>query len=119
MRPAWITVILVGTAMTSWSEGGPAPVEQANPPNAVQAQVPPPWYQPPPEFTEYARQGFHAGVQAAIHDYDGRRKPKVARNHDYRRPPVPRHFRRDYRHGFQRGYGDAMRHLKQTHGRHT
>lgn len=118
MRPGLIAVILSFAVLSPWA-GGRAAAQQANTPQSVQPKMPMPWDQPPPEFTEVQRQEFHAGVQAAIHDYDGRRKPRVTRSNDYRRPPVSGKLRKDYRHGFRRGYRDAMTHLVRSHGQHT
>jgi hypothetical protein len=85
----------------------------------AQAQIPMPWNQPPPEFREMERQGFHAGVQAAIKDYNHHREANAERRKEYRKPPVQRSFVEDYRKGFRRGYDDAMRHMEQSAGRHS
>lgn len=84
-----------------------------------QAQIPMPWDQPPAEFKEVERRGFHAGVQAAIHDYNHHREPDPERRKEFRKPPVQRSFAGDYRKGFRRGYNDAMRHMQRTNGRHS
>lgn len=76
----------------------------------------PPWMQPPPEFKEMQRQGFHAGVKAAIKDYDHHRFPDFEHHKEYRHPKVDAAFRVDFRQGFRRGYNDAMKHLIKDHG---
>ena len=87
---------------------------------ALYAQMPPmPWDQPPAEFKEVERQGFHAGVQAAINDYNHHREPDPERRKEFRNPHVKRSFAGDYRKGFRRGYNDAMRHMERTNGRHS
>ena len=74
-----------------------------------------PWDQPPDDFRDAQRQGFHDGLEAARHDYDHHRQ-KDADDHDrYRHPPVDRSMRDDYRDGFRRGYDVAMHHM---HGDH-
>jgi hypothetical protein len=73
-----------------------------------------PWLQPPPEFKEAQRQGFHAGVRAAANDYDHRRFPDPARRHEYKHPHVDRAFESDFRQGFVRGYNEAMHHLEKA-----
>jgi hypothetical protein len=78
-----------------------------------------PWDQPPPEFTELKREGFHAGVRAAIKDFDHHRAPDVEQRAEYRHPHVDRALRTDFRAGFRRGYDDAMRHLIASRGRHS
>jgi hypothetical protein len=75
-----------------------------------------PWLQPPAEFKDMQRKGFHAGVQAAIKDYDKRRDPDLERHKEYVHPKVDRSFVPDYRDGFRRGYNDALKHLVKTHG---
>lgn len=89
------------------------------PPRVLRAQIPMPWDQPPPEFKEYERQGFHAGVQAAIKDYNHHREPDPENSKDYRNPHVQRSFREDYRKGFRRGYNDSMRHMQRSNGSHS
>ena len=78
-----------------------------------------PWDQPPPEFREVQRQGFHAGVKAAINDFDHHRDPDPMRHKMYVHPKVDRSLRHDYREGFKRGYGDAFKHLERSNGRHS
>lgn len=75
-----------------------------------------PWAQPPAEFKDVQRKGFHAGVQAAIKDYDKHREPDLERHKEYVHPKVDRSFVPDYRDGFRRGYNDALKHLTKTHG---
>ena len=75
-----------------------------------------PWAQPPSEFKEMQRKGFHAGVQAAIKDYDKHRDPDLERHKEYVRPKVERSYVPDFREGYKRGYNDAYKHLLKTHG---
>lgn len=75
-----------------------------------------PWLQPPPEFKEMQRKGFHAGVQAAMKDYDKHRDPDLERHKEYVHPKVDRSFVPDYRDGYKRGYNDAYKHMVKTHG---
>ena len=74
-----------------------------------------PWLQPPPEFKEMQRQGFHAGVQAAIKDYDKHRDPDLERHKEYVHPKVDQSFVPDFRDGYKRGYNDAYKHLVKSH----
>ena len=78
-----------------------------------------PWDQPPSEFREVERKGFHDGVQGAMKDYDHHRFPDVERRSEYKRPHVDASVREDYRRGFRRGYDDAMKHLMAANGRHS
>lgn len=77
-----------------------------------------PWDQPPDEYRDVQREGFHDGIEAARRDYE-RRSHKDADDHErYRHPPVEREFARDYRDGFKRGYSDAMHHMNDGGQRH-
>jgi hypothetical protein len=78
-----------------------------------------PWDQPPSEFREMEKRGFHDGVQGAMKDYDHHRFPDVERRSEYRKPHVEASLREDYRKGFRRGYNDAMKHLMDSNGRHS
>ncbi len=82
--------------------GGPPP-----PPPGYQGG----WDQPPAEFQEIQRQGFHDGVEGARHDFDNHRPPNVNNRDEFRHPHVPPSARADYRIGFRRGYDVAMNHL--------
>jgi hypothetical protein len=69
------------------------------------------WDQPPHEFREIQRQGFHDGVEGAKKDFDNHRMPDVNNREEYRHPKVSKADREDYREGFRRGYDAAMDHL--------
>jgi len=77
-----------------------------------------PWDEPPGEFREVQKQGFHEGVEAARHDFE-RHNHKDADDHDaYRHPHVERSLRDDYREGFKRGYEMAKQHMRDEHHDH-
>jgi hypothetical protein len=77
-----------------------------------------PWMQPPTEFKQMQRQGFHEGVQGAIKDFDHHRDPDLERHKEYVHPKhMDRSYVPDYRDGYRRGYNDAYKHLVKTHGR--
>lgn len=69
------------------------------------------WDQPPSEFRDVQRQGFHDGIEGARKDFDNHRRPDVNNRDEYRHPPVPRNARGDYRDGFRRGYQMAVSHM--------
>jgi hypothetical protein len=74
-----------------------------------------PWDQPPDEYRDVQRQGFHDGVEAARHDWD-RHRHKDADDHErYKHPPVDRSLHGDYRDGFRHGYQVAMDHMRDHH----
>ncbi len=71
-----------------------------------------PWDQPPEDYRDVQRQGFHDGIEAARNDWD-RHSHKDADDHErFRHPPVDRQFASDYRESFKHGYSEAMHHMK-------
>lgn len=70
------------------------------------------WDQPPDEYRDVQRQGFHDGVDAARDDWSARRHKDADDHERYRHPPVDRGMRDDYREGFRRGYQVAMDHMR-------
>jgi len=70
------------------------------------------WDEPPSEYRDVQRQGFHDGMEAARIDFENHRH-KDADDHDaYRHPPVDHNQRDDYRNAFKEGYSRAMHHLR-------
>ena len=69
------------------------------------------WDQPPHEFREVQRQGFHDGVEGAKKDFEHHRMPDVNNRDEYRHPNVSKAYREDYREGYRRGYDAAMAHM--------
>lgn len=69
------------------------------------------WEEPPHEFREVQRKGFHDGIEGARKDFDNHRPPNVNNREEYRHPHVDASMRDDYRDGFRRGYELAMEHL--------
>jgi hypothetical protein len=77
-----------------------------------------PWDEPPGEFREVQKRGFHEGVEAARRDFE-HHSHKDADDHEaYRHPRVERSLRDDYRDGFKRGYDAAMHHMREEHHDH-
>lgn len=116
MKVTLSTAALALALASIWSPGASARAYAAS---GAGYQISWPWDQPPPEFKEVQQQGFHAGVKAAIKDYDKHRDPDAMRHKEFVHPHVDRSMREDYRKGFQRGYDDAMHHLVKTHGEHS
>ena len=73
------------------------------------------WEEPPQEFDEVSRKGFHDGIEGARKDYDNHRRPDVNNRDEFRHPHVPDHDREAYRHGFERGYQVGVDHLYHGH----
>lgn len=73
------------------------------------------WDQPPGEFREAQRRGFHDGVEGARKDFENHRPPNVENREEYRHPHISSDLRGDYRDGFRAGYERAMSHLNSPH----
>jgi hypothetical protein len=94
-------------------------------PNLLLAQYPQPpeyhdhdhegWDQPPSEYREIQRQGFHDGIEGARKDFENHRKPTVKNRDEYKHPPVPEPDRDAYRAAFRRGYDQGVEHLMNAH----
>jgi hypothetical protein len=74
-----------------------------------------PWDAPPPELDEVSRRGFHDGMEGARKDFDNHRQANPNNRDEFRHPPVERHDRAAYRHGFERGYRLAFDHFMHDH----
>jgi hypothetical protein len=105
----------LGVAMSVGFAVMPAPAYAA--PEGAQDGFSVPWMQPPAEFREMQRKGFHAGVQDAVKDFDHHKDPDMERHKQYVKPKVDRSYVPDWRDGYRRGYNDAYKHLVKTHGR--
>jgi hypothetical protein len=70
------------------------------------------WQEPPSEFDEYARRGFHDGIEGAHRDFDNHRSPDPRHRDEFRHPHVEREFRDAYRRGFERGYRTGWDHIE-------
>lgn len=71
-----------------------------------------PWDQPPDEYRDVQRQGFHDGIEAARHDWAEHRHKDMDDHEMYKHPPVAHDLRGDYREAFKHGYSEATHHMK-------
>ncbi len=69
------------------------------------------WDEPPGEFQEMERRGFHDGVEGARRDYGNHRRPDVNNRDEYRNPHLRGRDREPYRRGFERGYRVGVEHF--------
>jgi hypothetical protein len=69
------------------------------------------WEEPPSEFDEYARRGYHDGIEGARKDYGNHRSQDPRHRDEFRHPHVPGEFREAYRRGFERGYNVGWDHI--------
>ena len=111
MIKTWLTI----SALAAWlggTSGGIAMKAYAAPAPAPGYYQEGRWDEPPAEYKDAGRRGFHDGIEAARMDFDNHRH-KNADDHDlYRHPPVDRDLRDDYRNAFREGYSRAMHHLR-------
>ncbi len=70
------------------------------------------WDEPPSDYRDASRMGFHDGIEAARRDYESRRHRDADDHDSYRHPRVDREFVSDYRHAFREGYSRAMQHMR-------
>lgn len=70
-----------------------------------------PWENPPKEWQEVEKKGFHDGIAGARRDFENHRPPNVENRDEYRHPPVSRVDREDYRQSFRRGYEAGVEHI--------
>ncbi|KAA6455715.1 hypothetical protein DYQ86_27245 [Acidobacteria bacterium AB60] len=76
------------------------------------------WDEPPEEFRDAQRRGFHEGIEAARRDADHHSRKDADDHEMYKHPPVERELRNDFREGFRRGYQTAMDHMRSDHRDH-
>ncbi len=69
------------------------------------------WDEPPGEFQEMERRGFHDGIEGARKDYGNHRRPDVNNREEYRDPHMRDRDREPYRRGFERGYHVGVEHF--------
>jgi hypothetical protein len=107
MKKSKLTLAMVATAaLMAGMTLTPMGVRQAN----AQISLHFGWQQPPQEYNDVQRNGFHAGVEAARHDIDRGLPPDADRHGDFRHPHLPRGPREDFRRGFRHGYEMAYNH---------
>lgn len=116
MKARWIAAVAVAAGLMA-PGGMLAAKAYATPQNGYYQQQGG-WDQPPQEYREWQRRGFHDGVEGARKDYENHRSPNVRNRDEFRHPNAPREFRRDYRDGFRRGYEMAEQHMMGDRGHH-
>jgi hypothetical protein len=75
------------------------------------------WDEPPSEYRDAERRGFHEGVEAARNDMSEHRHADADDHRMYKHPPVEGDDRRAFREGFREGYRRAMDHMMRDHDR--
>ena len=105
--PVFALALLTGGAVSAHAQYGPPP---GPPPQGYQGGG---WDQPPQEFQDVQRQGFHDGIVGAQKDFENHRAPNVNNRDEFRHPSFRGPDRHAYRQGFRRGYDVGVRHLTQ------
>jgi len=96
----WLAVPVL--AMTTWVIGSSATkAYAAAPQDSGYYHDQGGWDQPPGDFNDVRRQGFHDGISAAHRDFDHHRHADADDHDEYRHPHVDRAARDDYREGFR------------------
>jgi hypothetical protein len=121
MTKTWLTVSALAVALGATSGGlaakayaAPAPAQ----PYAGQYEGQGRWDEPPSEYRDAQRMGFHDGVDAARRDFESRRHRDADDHQSYKHPRVERDLVSDYRSAFREGYSRAMHHMKDERGEH-
>ena len=115
MKIRWIAPSLLALCVASTGGALKASAHEAQPvPGAAQYQDRDHdrWSEPPEEYREAQRRGFHEGVEAARQDFTERRHADADDHQTYKHPPVEESMRSEFREGFREGYRRAMDHMK-------
>jgi hypothetical protein len=119
MKMKWLALSVVALSLGASSNLVTVKAYAAAPAlSAAAAYQEGPWDQPPSEFRDVQRKGFHDGVEGAHKDFDNHRPPSPENRDEFRHPHVPREDRHDYREAFRRGYQVGMQHLMGDHHDH-
>ena len=114
MTKTWFAVSALAISLGATSGGFGVRAHAAPAPSPAQYQQGEGrWDEPPSEYRDAQRQGFHDGVEAARHDFETRSHKDADDHERYRHPRVERELRDDYRNGFREGYSRAMHHMKE------
>ena len=73
------------------------------------------WDEPPSEYRDAQRQGYHEGIEAARKDFAEHRHADADDHRMYKNPPVEGDAKREFREGFREGYRRAMDHMAHDH----
>lgn len=115
MTKTWFAVSALALALGATSGGIAARAYATPAPAPAQPQYDGQgrWDEPPSEYRDAGRTGFHDGIEAARKDFEGHRHKDADDHEAYRHPPVDRNLRDDYRHAFREGYSRAMQHMRE------
>lgn len=112
MTKTWFAVSALALSLGA-TTGGIAARAYATPAPAPQYEGQGRWDEPPSEYRDAQRTGFHDGIEAARRDFEGHRHKDADDHEMYRHPPVERSLRDNYRQAFREGYSRAMHHMRE------
>ena len=118
MTKTWLAVSALAVSLGATSGGIAARAYAAPAPSQPQYEGQGRWDEPPSEYREAQRSGFHDGIEAARRDFENRRHKDADDHEAYRHPRVERDLVSDYRNAFREGYSRAMHHLKEEREEH-
>lgn len=112
MTKTWFAVSALALSLGA-TTGGIAAKAYATPAPAAQYEGQGRWDEPPSEYRDAQRSGFHDGIEAARRDFKGHRHKDADDHEMYRHPPVERDLRDSYRAAFREGYSRAKNHMRE------
>jgi len=118
MTKTWLAVSALAISLGATSGGLSAKAYATPAPSQPQYEGQGRWDEPPSEYRDAERMGFHDGVEAARRDFESRRHRDADDHQAYKHPRVERELVSDYRHAFQEGYSRAMHHMKEDRNEH-
>ena len=117
MTKTWLAVSALAVSLGATS-GGIAAKAYATPAPSPQYEGQGRWDEPPSEYRDAQRMGFHDGVEAARRDFNEHRHRDADDHASYKHPRVERDLVSDYRNAFREGYSRAMHHMKDERDEH-
>lgn len=111
----WVSTIAVSLSLPAGLMCARANAAPAPSPFHAAAYQERPWDQPPDEYRDVQKKGFHDGIDAAHKDIDHHRGHDVTHHERWEHPPVDENLKGDYRLAFRRGYDAAWQHWQNSH----
>ena len=112
MTKTWFAVYALALSLGATSGGMAARAYATPAPSQPQYEGQGRWDEPPSEYRDAQRQGFHDGIEAAHNDFTNHRHRDADDHERYKHPQVERELVSDYRSAFREGYSRAMHHMK-------
>jgi len=114
-KTSWLTVAALAISLGATSGGLAARAFAAPAPSQPQYEGQGRWDEPPSEYRDAQRSGFHDGIEAARRDFTEHRHRDADDHAAYKHPRVEHDLVSDYRNAFREGYSRAMQHMRDEH----